>query len=188
MLAKERTTSRHCARIAKSRKKRSTTRRSVAALAGATSISAPAARRCLASRTEKDSGWARTLRDRPDSLMLQAICHCGDVRIDIARRPQALTQCTCSICRRYGAQWAYYTRRSVTVHADPATVSAYVWGDRTIEFFHCNRCGCVTHYESVEKDIDSRIAVNARMLPAEDVAGIRVRTFDGAKTWKYIDD
>lgn len=187
MPAKETTTSHHCARIVKSHKGRFITRHSVAGSASAMSISVQVVKRCLACRTEKAFGWVRSLRGRPYKLMLQAICHCGDVRIDIARRPQTLTQCTCSICRGYGAQWAYYTRRSVTVHADPPAISAYVWGDRTIEFFHCNRCGCVTHYESVEKDIDSRIAINARMLPAEDIAGIRVRTFDGAKTWKYIE-
>ena len=120
--------------------------------------------------------------------MLHASCHCGAVRIDIARRPRALTQCTCSICRRYGAQWAYYTRRSVTIHANPSAITAYVWGTRKLEFYHCNRCGCLTHYESVEELDRSRIAVNARMLPPEDIVGIKVRTFDGATTWKYIDD
>lgn len=120
--------------------------------------------------------------------MLHASCHCGAVRVDIERRPRALTQCTCSICRRYGARWAYYTRRSVTVRADPSAVTAYTWGKRTIEFVHCNHCGCLTHYESIHKAEDGRIAVNARMLPPEDVVGIKVRTFDGAKTWKYLDD
>ena len=120
--------------------------------------------------------------------MLHASCHCGAVRLDIARRPRALTQCTCSICRRYGAQWAYYSRRSVSIHADPSAVTAYTWGRRTKEFFHCNHCGCLTHYESVSKGAGDRGAVNARMWPAEDVAGVRLRTLDGAKTWKYLDD
>lgn len=61
-------------------------------------------------------------------------------------------------------------------------------GGVTIEFYHCNHCGCLTHYESVEKDDGSRIAVNGRMLPPEETAGIRLRTFDGASTWKYLDD
>ena len=92
--------------------------------------------------------------------MLQASCHCGAVKIDMRRRPRSVTQCTCSICHRYGAQWAY---------------------------FHCKRCGCLTHYESTRKLDTSRIAVNARMLDPSDIADVRVRTFDGAKTWKYLD-
>ncbi|MBT8088369.1 MAG: GFA family protein [Gammaproteobacteria bacterium] len=120
--------------------------------------------------------------------MLIASCHCGEVRIEMSRKPRSLTQCTCSVCRRYGARWAYCTRRTARVRCQRSAVTPYTWGDRSIEFYHCNRCGCLTHYESVEKGERSRIAVNARMLPPEDTAGIRLRTFDGASTWKYLDD
>ena len=120
--------------------------------------------------------------------MLTAACHCGDVRIEIAAVPESVTQCTCSICRRYGAHWAYCTRRTARVLSEPDKMSAYIWGDRMIEFYHCKRCGCLTHSESVEKTDDSRIAVNARMLAPADVAGVKVRTFDGADTWAYLDE
>ena len=119
--------------------------------------------------------------------MLSASCHCGAVRIEIDRRPQSVTRCTCSICHRYGAQWAYYTRKSVCVSAQEGILAAYVWGDKTIEFYHCTRCGCVTHYESVEKNDDSRIAVNARTMSPADIEDVPLRTFDGGSTWKYLD-
>ena len=119
--------------------------------------------------------------------MLTATCHCGAVRIEMARKPRTLTQCTCSICRRYGALWAYGTRRTVRVLCAPEAETAYLWNDRVIEFHHCNTCGCLTHYESTAKADDSRIAVNARMMSPEDIHGIEVRTFDGADTWKYLD-
>lgn len=104
------------------------------------------------------------------------------------RKPRSLTRCTCSICRRYGAQWAYCTRRTASVSWDTGTASAYRWGDGDLEFYHCNNCGCLTHYESVEKQVDSRIAINARMMSPADIDGIRIRTFDGADTWKYLSD
>jgi hypothetical protein len=66
-------------------------------------------------------------------------------------------------------------------------VSAYVWGDKTIEFYHCNTCGCATHYESVKKNADSRFAVNARCMQGNAIVGVPVRTFDGAHSWKYVD-
>ena len=119
--------------------------------------------------------------------MLEASCHCGAVRIALDSLPKSLTQCTCSICRRYGALWAYRTRRTARVTSTPAVETAYLWGDRVLEFYHCNICGCLTRYESVEKLDGSRIAVNARMLPEADIAGLRVRTFDGADSWKYLD-
>lgn len=119
--------------------------------------------------------------------MPTATCHCGAVKIEMSGMPDSVTQCTCSICRRYGAQWAYCTRKTAKVTSAPDVMAAYLWGDKEIEFYHCTTCGCMTHYESVEKADDSRIAVNARMLPPEDTAGIRVRTFDGADTWKFLD-
>ena len=57
-----------------------------------------------------------------------------------------------------------------------------------IEFFHCRSCGCLTHYESVEKEPDSRFVINARMWPPEIVDSLRVRSFDGASSWQYLDE
>jgi hypothetical protein len=119
--------------------------------------------------------------------MVTASCHCGAVEIEVDSLPETLTQCTCSICRRYGALWAYRTRTTARVTSKPEAEAAYIWNDRVIEFYHCNTCGCMTRYEDVEKSADSRIAVNARMMPPEAIAGLRVRTFDGAETWKYLD-
>ena len=120
--------------------------------------------------------------------MLSASCHCGAVQIKVARKLHSLTECTCSICRRYGAQWAYCTRKTAKVSWAPNSVSAYSWGKKSLEFYHCNICGCLTHYESTDKSDAGRIAVNARMMSPTDIVGIKVRTFDGADTWKYLDE
>jgi len=114
--------------------------------------------------------------------MIKASCHCGAVQIEVDALPETLTQCTCSICRRYGALWAYRTRRTARVVSGQDMETAYIWNDKVIAFYHCNRCGCMTRYEDVEKEADSRIAVNARMMSPDDIAGLRVRTFDGAGT------
>ena len=119
--------------------------------------------------------------------MLTASCHCGAVNLEIAEKPQSLTECTCSICHRLGVQWAYYTRQQVKVLGSADARTAYLWGDKGIEFYHCKNCGCTTHYESVEKNPESRIAVNARIMRPEDTADIPVKTFDGADTWAYLD-
>jgi len=66
-------------------------------------------------------------------------------------------------------------------------MTAYLCNDMVFEFYHYINCGCITHFESVEKDPDSRLAVNARMLPPEEISDIPVRKFDGADTWKYLD-
>ena len=116
-----------------------------------------------------------------------AVCHCGKVRIEIDELPETVSECNCSICRRYGALWGYYTREQVRLDAAPGALTAYVWGDRTIQFWHCRDCGCLTHYESVDKHARSRVAINARMLPLEVLQSLPVRHFDGADSWKYLD-
>ena len=119
--------------------------------------------------------------------MLHAACHCGAVRIEIRNKPRSLTQCTCSICRRYGARWAYCTRKTARVCCEPGAVAAYSWGKKKLAFYHCTTCGCVTHYESIAGSENSRIAVNARMMSPADIDGVKLKTFDGADNWKYLE-
>ncbi|HEY5072454.1 MAG TPA: hypothetical protein VII63_10535 [Caulobacteraceae bacterium] len=78
--------------------------------------------------------------------MIEAECHCGAVRIEIAEAPSQLTDCNCSICRRLGVHWAYYAPREVTLIAASDATAAYVRGDRTLAFHHCRTCGCTTHW------------------------------------------
>lgn len=124
---------------------------------------------------------------RRDDPAATASCHCGAVRIDLLQMPKTITRCNCSICHRYGALWAYRTHETARVVSGTDVETAYLWNDREIEFYHCNVCGCVTRYEGVDKSPGGRIAVNARMMAPELVAGIRVRNFDGADTWRYVD-
>ncbi len=118
---------------------------------------------------------------------MQASCHCGAVSLTVTRPPERVTECNCSICRRLGALWAYYTGAEVTLPNLDAT-STYVWGDRCIAFHHCPRCGCTTHYTGIGADADDRVAINARLLPLEADAPVPVRRFDGASSWKVVSD
>jgi len=120
--------------------------------------------------------------------MLKSSCHCGAVQIETTEMPKWLTQCTCSICRRYGTLWGHLTRKTARVSFEPGAASAYVWNDKVIEFYHCNTCGCVTHYEGMEKTEEERVSVNFRMFAPEEIEDIEVRIFDGADTWKFLDD
>ncbi len=55
-------------------------------------------------------------------------------------------------------------------------------------FFHCARCGCVTHYETTEASGNNWVGINFRMMNASLITTIPVRYFDGATTYKYIDE
>ena len=119
--------------------------------------------------------------------MLQGSCHCGAITIDIPRKPRQLTDCNCSICRRYGTLWAYYKASDVKIHAKRGSTESYTWGDQRLRFVRCATCGCVTHWEAVRPTAESRIGVNARNFAPAILRNTRIRHLDGASSWKYLD-
>ena len=68
------------------------------------------------------------------TLLIDATCHCGAVRLTIDAAPTEVTDCNCSICRRYGVVWAYYSPAQVQLIPPDAATDVYMWGDRTIAF------------------------------------------------------
>jgi len=73
---------------------------------------------------------------------------------------------------------SWYRRRDVETHA---------WGQRTIRFARCRRCGCTVLHERTKNPRRSTVGVNARNFDLAVIAQARVRRFDGARTWKYLD-
>jgi hypothetical protein len=119
--------------------------------------------------------------------MIKGSCHCGAVSFMAPRKPDWLTDCNCSICRRIGAKWAHFTRREVEIEAPEDGTIAYLQGDRTLVTHSCKQCGCTTHWLGVDEDPEGRMAVNFRMCEPSDIDDIPVRHFDGADTWKFLD-
>jgi hypothetical protein len=73
-----------------------------------------------------------------------------------------VTECNCSICRRLGARWAYYSPAQVGCRG-PGSTQPYVWGDRMLAFHRCRSCGVTTHWQSLDGTQD-RMGINARMI------------------------
>src|SRR5262245_42370767 len=119
--------------------------------------------------------------------MITGTCHCGDIRIEVPRRPSTLTSCNCSICRRYGTLWAYYRADTVRILHAPKATESYVWGHKLLRFVRCARCGCVICWERNRPTLRNKMGVNARNFDLEIVEAIRIRHLDGAKTWRYLD-
>ncbi len=113
-------------------------------------------------------------------------CHCGNVQLTVPKAPAALTRCNCSICHRHGALWGYYEPGEVSVHVGEKGVHAYRWGDENIDFMFCQHCGCGTHYETTEKCEVNKVGVNFRMTSHKAIEHIRIRDFDGADTWEFL--
>jgi len=119
--------------------------------------------------------------------MLTATCHCGAVKVEVPRKPRSLTSCNCSICRRYGALWAYYKDADVRLVAPPRAVDDYIWGDKSQKFIRCSTCGCVMQWKKLGVDPGANAGVNARNFAPAEWGTVRVRRLDGAHTWKYLD-
>ena len=116
--------------------------------------------------------------------MIEATCHCGNVRITVPEpAPDTLTSCNCSVCRRHGGLFAHYNPVDVTVNGETVP---YVQGDKMLELRHCGTCGCITHWSPVDPG-GTRMGVNARLMAPEIVAAARIRRFDGADTWEFLD-
>jgi len=117
--------------------------------------------------------------------MIDGACHCGALIWRTPHLPEHLARCTCSICRRYGALWG---------EVDPAATELsksdqareYLTGDKTLAFVFCGRCGNLSHWRSLPGHGD-RMKLNFRLADPERIRDLRVRTFDGADTWRYLD-
>lgn len=109
---------------------------------------------------------------------LRGSCHCGTVCWTLAVHPSAATACNCTVCRRYGALWAYgYADLDIQLNGPTST---YVRG-KAIAFHFCRACGCMVYYLCLRTEPDGRLkaAVNLRMCQPDDVAQVPIDHFDG---------
>lgn len=83
---------------------------------------------------------------------------------------------------------AYFSPKQVEVLAVEGGIDRYVWGDKMLAFVRCKNCGCFSHWENLDPDSTlDRMGVNSRNFTNLDISTIRVRRFDGADTWKFLD-
>ncbi|MET0328872.1 MAG: GFA family protein [Luteimonas sp.] len=116
---------------------------------------------------------------------LLATCHCGAIEIAVDVAPTEVTECNCSLCRRYGVVWAYFEADQLTL-PDASLTATYAWNGRHVDFHRCRTCGCVTHW-TPRADGRTRRGLNARLLPPEVMAAARLRHKDGAGSGAYLD-
>jgi hypothetical protein len=118
---------------------------------------------------------------------IEGSCHCGSVKWTYQGPDQQALACSCTVCRRYGALWAYGAK-GVNATTEGET-QHYAHGDKSIEFHFCKNCGCLTHYVGATPDEDgtTRLAVNLRMTnDPQTVADYPMRHWDGFDKWKMM--
>jgi len=103
-------------------------------------------------------------------------CHCGAIRLVIRNEPAEAGECNCSICRRTGGLWHYCPPGEVSVDAESVY---YQQGDRSLDLWHCQTCGCTTHWTAVDCAYP-RMGINLRMFEPELWRDLPRRHIDGA--------
>jgi hypothetical protein len=112
--------------------------------------------------------------------MFEGSCHCGNVKWTYAQPLESVTACNCTLCRRYGALWAYgHLDHGIQVSGE---TKAYERNRKLNGFHFCTNCGCIAYYLSNSKDDQGRLrmAVNLRMITNPDkIANLPIDHFDG---------
>jgi hypothetical protein len=122
-------------------------------------------------------------------MEIRGSCHCKAIQFVVSAEPAEVTRCTCSICSKKGALWAYYPPEQFRLLTPPERVSTYVWRSPSIRHHHCGVCGCTTHLESPEwangrpDPTHTRVGVNARLFDAFELDAVPVRLLDGKNLW-----
>lgn len=119
--------------------------------------------------------------------LLKGSCHCGAVTIALPSAPVKATNCNCSLCRRIAGLWAYFPWGSVRIGGHPEHTREYVWGDRTLRTVRCAHCGVATHWEPLVPAPGQMHGVNLRNFDPALLDGVRIRRFDGAVSWTFVD-
>jgi hypothetical protein len=121
--------------------------------------------------------------------MLRGICHCGDAHWTLEGDPGSITACNCTLCRRYGALWAYdYADERIRISGPMSAYTSARQTNPSLEILFCPTCACVFAWRGLRLQPDGRrrIAVNIRLAPPEAVASLAIDHFDGLDTFKDL--
>jgi hypothetical protein len=115
--------------------------------------------------------------------MLNLSCLCGQVRIEIQKRPDFINECNCTLCSKSGARWAYFHPSEVSVEGTTKGYRREDKDDPAAELQFCPNCGSTTHFtltaSAVAKFGNIQLGVNVRLADERDLAGIESRYPDG---------
>ncbi len=120
---------------------------------------------------------------------IKGSCHCGQTQFEVSEPPAGVTHCTCSLCAKRGALWAYYKPAQFSLTSRSQDVATYQWQSRTVKHHFCANCGCGTYSESPDwstgkPDFDNpKVGVNSRLLDDFDLDAVPVTVIDGKNLW-----
>lgn len=112
---------------------------------------------------------------------MQGRCACGNVTVTVARPPEYINFCNCSLCRRTGGGWGYFDRDEVRVEGE---VRGFVRSDlppddTVLETQFCPTCGAAVRWVPLPHYDSRRTGVNMRLFDPVELAGIETRFPNG---------
>ena len=123
--------------------------------------------------------------------MLKLTCHCGQIRIELKKRPDFINECNCTLCSKSGARWAYFHPSEVSVEGTASGYTREDKADPAAEVKFCANCGSTTHFTLTESAVskfgNSQMGVNMWLADERDLAGIELRYPDG-QAWSGAGD
>src|ERR1700682_1913093 len=85
-----------------------------------------------------------------ETMTIKGSCHCGETQFEVSEAPASVTRCTCSLCSKRGALWAYYTPAQFRLTSPAEKVATYRWGSRPVKHHFCARRGWGPYFETPE--------------------------------------
>ena len=118
--------------------------------------------------------------------MTELSCHCGQVRLEVAKTPDYINECNCTLCAKSGARWAYFAPADVSIDGPTATYQRVDKVEPAADVHFCGHCGSTTHFTltqgAIAKFGNGLLGVNMWLANEADLAGIELRYPDG-KAW-----
>jgi hypothetical protein len=100
--------------------------------------------------------------------VIDASCHCGEVEIRIANKPNYTNLCDCSLCAKSGGAWGYYESGAVSVTGETKAYRRADYDEPAVEMRFCPNCGTTTHWTLTENCEGDRVGVNCACLNPEN--------------------
>ncbi|WP_426165768.1 GFA family protein [Sandarakinorhabdus sp. DWP1-3-1] len=121
--------------------------------------------------------------------MLTGSCHCGGAGWTLEGDPGSITACNCTLCRQYGALWAYdHEGGRIVLTGASSRYTRIGKSDPSLEIRFCPVCAAVIAWRGLRLEPDGRrrIAVNVRLAPPEAVADLAIDRFDGLDSFEDL--
>lgn len=114
-------------------------------------------------------------------------CACGSVTVTVKRQPDFIYDCDCTLCRKSGAAWGYFTPDEVIAEGQTIAFARQDKDVPIVEIHSCAVCGSTTHftlteaYRAEHSNLD-QVGVNMRLFDAEQLDGVEVQ-YPNGRDW-----